>query len=89
VTQFSGYDNIFPCSSFLPQDRVSEFARMTPQQLLRETQRAAGDENLTRWHDTLIEAGKQLGELQAVSCLFSFVFPIHYFRRLSKLRKTP
>lgn len=62
--------SIYVCSSFLPQDRVSEFARMTPQQLLRETQRAAGDENLTKWHDTLIEAGKSLGTLQAV-CLFT------------------
>ncbi|KAF5338055.1 hypothetical protein D9758_014238 [Tetrapyrgos nigripes] len=40
--------------SFLPQDKVSEFAAMSPQQLLRETQRAAGDKNLTQWHDTLI-----------------------------------
>lgn len=32
---------------------------MSPQQLLRETQRAAGDPNLTSWHDTLISAGKE------------------------------
>ncbi|KAI0071832.1 P-loop containing nucleoside triphosphate hydrolase protein [Panus rudis PR-1116 ss-1] len=50
--------------SFLPQDRVAEFARMSPQQLLRETQRAAGDENLTAWHDTLIAAGRELKTLQ-------------------------
>ncbi|OAX43369.1 P-loop containing nucleoside triphosphate hydrolase protein [Rhizopogon vinicolor AM-OR11-026] len=50
--------------SFLPQDKVSEFAQMTPQQLLRETQRAAGDINLTTWHDTLITAGKELKNLQ-------------------------
>ncbi|GLB34268.1 putative P-loop containing nucleoside triphosphate hydrolase protein [Lyophyllum shimeji] len=49
--------------SFLPQDKVSEFAQMTPQQLLRETQRAAGDERLTSWHDTLIDAGKELKTL--------------------------
>ncbi|KAH0588207.1 hypothetical protein H2248_006920 [Termitomyces sp. 'cryptogamus'] len=49
--------------SFLPQDKVSEFAQMTPQQLLRETQRAAGDERLTAWHDTLINAGKELKTL--------------------------
>ncbi|TFY82531.1 hypothetical protein EWM64_g1483 [Hericium alpestre] len=49
--------------SFLPQDKVSEFAQMTPQQLLRETQRAAGDEHLTAWHDTLINAGKEMKEL--------------------------
>ncbi|KAH9927340.1 P-loop containing nucleoside triphosphate hydrolase protein [Fomitopsis serialis] len=46
--------------TFLPQDKVSEFAHMTPQQLLRETQRAAGNAGLTAWHDTLISAGKDL-----------------------------
>ncbi|TFK43988.1 P-loop containing nucleoside triphosphate hydrolase protein [Crucibulum laeve] len=46
--------------SFLPQDKVSEFAAMSPQQLLRETQRAAGDQRLTEWHDTLISSGKDL-----------------------------
>ncbi|KIL63939.1 hypothetical protein M378DRAFT_78988 [Amanita muscaria Koide BX008] len=50
--------------SFLPQDKVSEFAAMTPQQLLRETQRAAGDERLTAWQDTLINSGKELRILQ-------------------------
>ncbi|VDC05841.1 unnamed protein product [Peniophora sp. CBMAI 1063] len=49
--------------SFLPQDRVSEFAHMTPQALLRETERAAGDDRLTSWHDTLINAGKERKEL--------------------------
>ncbi|RDX55312.1 P-loop containing nucleoside triphosphate hydrolase protein [Lentinus brumalis] len=50
--------------AFLPQDRVAEFARMTPQQLLRETQRAAGNENLTAWHDTLIGSGRELRTIQ-------------------------
>ncbi|KAJ4478957.1 hypothetical protein J3R30DRAFT_3657097 [Lentinula aciculospora] len=45
--------------SFLPQDKVSEFAMMSPQQLLKETQKAAGDTNLTSWHETLIDAGKE------------------------------
>jgi hypothetical protein len=53
-------------SSFLPQDKVSEFAGMSSQQLLRETQRAAGDENLTNWHDTLISSGKELKAMQDV-----------------------
>ena len=57
-------------STFLPQDRVAEFARMTPQQLLRETQRCAGNENLTSWHDTLIQSGKDLKTLQAVIVRF-------------------
>lgn len=39
---------------------------MTPQQLLRETQRAAGDTNLTNWHDTLIASGKEIKAVQEV-----------------------
>lgn len=57
-------------SSFLPQDKVSEFAQMTPQQLLRETQRAAGDTNLTKWHDTLITSGKDLKTIQEVVYIY-------------------
>ncbi|KAI0309852.1 P-loop containing nucleoside triphosphate hydrolase protein [Amylostereum chailletii] len=54
--------------SFLPQDKVSEFAHMSPQQLLKETQNAAGDGCLTAWHETLIKEGKdskELGDLLA------------------------
>ncbi|KAG8689456.1 Structural maintenance of chromosomes protein 5 [Ceratobasidium sp. 423] len=46
--------------AFLPQDKVSEFANMNPQKLLQETQRAAGDPNLTQWHESLIENSKEL-----------------------------
>ena len=42
---------------------------MSPQQLLRETQRAAGNANLTSWHDTLIEAGKEFKTMKEVSTL--------------------
>ncbi|KAI0264050.1 hypothetical protein BGY98DRAFT_1192298 [Russula aff. rugulosa BPL654] len=52
--------------SFLPQDKVSEFAHMSPQQLLHETQRAAGDPRLTNWHDTLITVGKEMAQLGEV-----------------------
>ena len=55
-------------SSSLPQDKVSEFAQMAPQQLLRETQRAAGDSDLTKWHDMLITYGKELKAVQEVTC---------------------
>ncbi|KAF5321440.1 hypothetical protein D9619_000084 [Psilocybe cf. subviscida] len=51
--------------SFLPQDRVTEFAAMYPQELLKQTQLAAGDENLTNWYKTLIDTGKELKDLQA------------------------
>ncbi|KAF9651246.1 P-loop containing nucleoside triphosphate hydrolase protein [Thelephora ganbajun] len=50
--------------AFLPQDRVAEFARLTPQNLLKETQRAAGNENLTTWHEALIRSGQELKELE-------------------------
>ncbi|KAG0086782.1 Structural maintenance of chromosomes protein 5 [Podila epicladia] len=40
---------------FLPQDRVSEFAQMTPQELLRETQRAVGGDEMLKNHDKMIE----------------------------------
>ncbi|CAK5274139.1 unnamed protein product [Mycena citricolor] len=46
--------------SFLPQDKVSSFAAMSPVELLRETENAAGDERLKSWHDTLNDAGKEL-----------------------------
>ncbi|GJE87507.1 structural maintenance of chromosomes protein [Phanerochaete sordida] len=50
--------------SFLPQDKVAEFARMNPQQLLKETQRAAGNANLSAWHETLTEAGKEYKQMK-------------------------
>ncbi|EPQ58883.1 P-loop containing nucleoside triphosphate hydrolase protein [Gloeophyllum trabeum ATCC 11539] len=50
--------------SFLPQDKVAEFARMSPQELLRQTEKAAGNENLSAWHDTLISSGKEASQLK-------------------------
>ncbi|KAG8736572.1 Structural maintenance of chromosomes protein 5 [Ceratobasidium sp. 414] len=47
-------------SAFLPQDKVSEFANMNSQMMLRETQRAAGNPNLTAWHYSSIENSKEL-----------------------------
>lgn len=45
---------------------------MTPQELLTETQRAAGDNRLTQWHSQLIKAGNDLRELkQVIIILFS------------------
>jgi hypothetical protein len=59
-------DSGSPFSSFLPQDKVSSFAHMTPQQLLVETQKAAGDPNLSSWFETLKDEGKQLKLAQQV-----------------------
>lgn len=38
---------------FLPQDRVSEFAKLTPIQLLESTQRAAAAPEMLKWHEDL------------------------------------
>lgn len=47
-------------SSFLPQDRVAQFARMSPRELLEQTQKAAGDKLLSSWHTELKELGEEL-----------------------------
>ena len=52
--------------SFLPQDKVSEFAQMSPSLLLVETQKVAegsGIGNLTDCHEKLIESGKSQQKL--------------------------
>lgn len=38
---------------FLPQDKVCEFAALTPVELLNSTQRAAAPEHMLEWHDHL------------------------------------
>ncbi|CDZ98809.1 Structural maintenance of chromosome protein SMC5/Spr18, SMC superfamily [Phaffia rhodozyma] len=50
--------------SFLPQDKVSEFATMSPQELLKQTQKAAGPPQMTQWHQNLIILGKESRELE-------------------------
>ncbi|UZJ51628.1 hypothetical protein CBS101457_000948 [Exobasidium rhododendri] len=48
---------------FLPQDKVADFAKMLPPELLRETQKAAGAEGMTTWHEKLILLGGEQREL--------------------------
>lgn len=43
---------------FLPQDRVVEFAALSPVELLAQTQRAAAPEQMTEWHRELKEMRK-------------------------------
>lgn len=50
--------------AFLPQDKVAEFAQMSPEMLLAETMKAAGDPGLTGWHDTLIKKGRTFGAIR-------------------------
>ncbi|WVQ72935.1 hypothetical protein IAR50_002497 [Cryptococcus sp. DSM 104548] len=50
--------------SFLPQDKVAEFAKMDAVTVLKETMRAAGDPRLTKWHEKLIEKGTKASALE-------------------------
>lgn len=54
-------------SSFLPQDKVAEFAKMSPDIVLRETMRAAGDPRLSKWHEFLCEKGAERRSLETAS----------------------
>uniref|UniRef100_A0ACD5YGP3 Uncharacterized protein n=1 Tax=Avena sativa TaxID=4498 RepID=A0ACD5YGP3_AVESA len=51
-------------TQFLPQDRVCEFAKLTPIQLLEETEKAVGDPNLPVQHRQLIERSRELRILE-------------------------
>eukprot|EP00898_Chlorokybus_atmophyticus_P008216 jgi/Chlat1/8396/Chrsp80S07832 len=48
---------------FLPQDRVCEFAKLNPAQLLVETEKAVGDPELLAQHHQLVELGAKLRAL--------------------------
>ncbi|XP_050212137.1 structural maintenance of chromosomes protein 5 isoform X2 [Mercurialis annua] len=47
-------------TQFLPQDRVCEFAKLTPVQLLEETEKAVGDPQLPIQHAALVEKSREL-----------------------------
>ncbi|CAL5041228.1 unnamed protein product [Urochloa decumbens] len=51
-------------TQFLPQDRVCEFAKLSPIQLLEETEKAVGDPDLPGQHRQLIERSKELKALE-------------------------
>ena len=53
--------------SFLPQDRVNEFAKLKPEELLVETQKVAGHKSLNEWHSELITFGAELRDIKEVS----------------------
>ena len=50
---------------FLPQDKVVEFAAMTPVELLKSTQRAVASQEMIDMHDNLKELRQQQKEIQA------------------------
>lgn len=51
-------------TQFLPQDRVCEFAKLSPTQLLEETEKAVGDPELSARHHSLIQKSRQLKKLE-------------------------
>jgi len=50
---------------FLPQDKVSEFAALSPVELLLQTQRAAAPPEMLAWHDDLKTFRKEQKSLEA------------------------
>lgn len=52
---------------FLPQDKVVEFAKLKPVELLLETEKAVGDSTLYDIHQNLIRDRNQLKGLESVS----------------------
>ena len=49
---------------FLPQDKVVEFAAMTPIELLRSTQRAVAPQEMLDWHDELKDLRKKQRDVE-------------------------
>jgi hypothetical protein len=52
---------------FLPQDRVVEFAQMTPVGLLESTQKAAAREEMSAWHAQLKQLGQERISMQTTN----------------------
>ncbi|KAK4982001.1 Structural maintenance of chromosomes protein 5 [Elasticomyces elasticus] len=50
---------------FLPQDRVVEFAALSPVDLLAQTQKAAAPEHVTEWHEELKRLRREQKKSQA------------------------
>ncbi|MED6219162.1 hypothetical protein PIB30_033271 [Stylosanthes scabra] len=51
-------------TQFLPQDRVCEFAKLTPVQLLEETEKAVGDPQLPEQHGALVNKSLVLKRIE-------------------------
>ena len=51
-------------TQFLPQDRVCEFAKLSPIELLEVTKKAIGDQELSGKHKALLEKSRELKRLE-------------------------
>lgn len=69
-------------AQFLPQDKVSSFARLKPTELLRETEKAIGGGELLKLHEDLIASKIQLNEDMQAGLVTMFLHPqIAFCRR--------
>uniref|UniRef100_A0A2P2JKI7 Structural maintenance of chromosomes protein 5 n=1 Tax=Rhizophora mucronata TaxID=61149 RepID=A0A2P2JKI7_RHIMU len=51
-------------TQFLPQDKVCEFAKLTPVELLKETEKAVGDPQLPIQHNALVQKSCELKNIE-------------------------
>jgi hypothetical protein len=73
------------CMQFLPQDKVADFARMTPKDLLMESERAMGDARVHKLHMELMEEGKTLKTFQQVRRCCLALLSLHGSCHISRL----
>jgi len=72
-------------SQFLPQDKVATFAQLSPVQLLHETQRAVGGDEMVRHWEHLCALRAEERTLQQVH----LVTPSYLTHRVSKMTPKP
>lgn len=60
---------------FLPQEKVVEFSKMTPEELLLSTEKAIGDGSLAEMHAKLISGGGELQALREKQCASTAAVP--------------
>lgn len=66
---FKSYINVLQCEGFARvQEKVIEFSKMSPEELLINTERAIGDASLHDMHTKLIDGGKDLKSKQTDLC---------------------
>ncbi|KAJ9558256.1 hypothetical protein OSB04_012870 [Centaurea solstitialis] len=74
-------------TQFLPQDRVCEFAKLSPVRLLEETEKAVGDPQLPVLHRALVDTSAELQRSEQASLLSSLRMAVERNREtLSQLK---
>lgn len=73
---------------FLPQDKVVMFARLTPTELLRETEKSIGDGELYTIHQQLIDKKEEENEISHVRRIAHIVTHPYHQPWLSEFLKS-